>query len=138
MSVSTFTTQRLFKQSYEPEKSSKIMTSIYVIILITATVIITYYLSNYLQSKKETDKIVTKLEDVDKRLKEEETKDDIKPVTYVTPSYLNPYDCTYMGGCSRLYPTYPYYPYINRNYHYNRRHRDILSGGNIDLHKRHR
>jgi hypothetical protein len=136
MSVPTFRRQQLFKQSYEPEKNSKIISSIYVILLITLTVIITYYLSNYFQSKKETDKIVTKLEDVDKRLKEEEKNDDIKTVTtYVTP---NPYDCTYMGGCSRLYPTYPYYPYINHNYHYNRRHRDILSGGNIDLHKRRR
>jgi hypothetical protein len=53
----------------------------------------------------------------------------------------NPYDCTPLGGCTRLYPTYPYYSY-SPYYPYARRsspyHRDIMQGGNIDLHRRDR
>ncbi len=145
MSAPAFRRQRVFNnQDYESKKSNKIINGIYIILLVTATALITYYASTYFQTKKENDKIISKLEDVDKRLTEEEKKEDVKtyvtPVTptypYVSSSYTNPYDCTYMGGCSRLYPTYPYYPYHNRNYPY---HRDILRGGNIDLHKtRHR
>jgi hypothetical protein len=137
----------MFNQFDEPKKSNKLMNGIYLLLIIIATALLTYYLSDYVESKKEKaekDKLMTKLEEVDKRLTEEEKKD-IQQPTVVSPTVVNPYDCTYMGGCSRLYPTYPYnysynpyYPYdrynIGYNLGYNRR--DILRGGNIDLHKR--
>jgi hypothetical protein len=130
----------------------KLWSSLLQILILIGILIGAYFLGVFITSKNAL-KNINKANQPDfvstDQLKMQEEKDEelTKKIETVNQRLntitTNPYDCTYLGGCTRLYPTYPYptyptyptYPYHNY-LRYSPYHRDIMRGGNIDLHKK--
>jgi len=128
------------------KKETKLLT-ILQILMVIGIVIGAYFLGVFINSKTASKNInqVTQPEIVSTdqlKIQEEKDQELTKKIETVNQRLNiitnNPYDCTYLGGCTRLYPTYPYPTYPYHNYlRYSPYKRDIMRGGNIDLHRVH-